>query len=366
MTVTTTDPRPDFRLMTLSHMTAFYHLQMPRWLFADARYTGLSLEAKVAYTFLLNRFQLSRRNGWVNGQGEVYVIYTRADMASEMQISYKKAIACFRELTEKRLIWEQRAGRGLPNRIFMAEVQLDEAAAYTYDCAPFSPAPGPAETAFLDPGSSGAEEDKTEAEPAKAAPADRSAPVRPVRPALHDMPETPFRSCQTGTSGPAEAAVPDLPERHTSNTEKSKKEKRDTEKEKISTDGQDGRARGARRADEEQIALSHLEAQCELHFFEPEEAGVFRDVIAWLYYCDGLRLDGCTYPQSYVRRELSRLDWDTLAAALDRLRENENEGMKRTLAYAAKTVFSTLLETDSDIVLDPVLNRCRANRRRAV
>ena len=26
----------------------------------------MSLEAKVAYTFLLNRFQLSRRNGWVN------------------------------------------------------------------------------------------------------------------------------------------------------------------------------------------------------------------------------------------------------------------------------------------------------------
>ena len=108
--------RPSFGLIKLNDVISYYHMQMPRWLFSDSGYSDMTIESKVAYTFLLNRFQLSRRNGWVNRYGEVYVIYTREDLAQEMQISYKKAIACFKELTEKHLVWEQRQGRGLPNR----------------------------------------------------------------------------------------------------------------------------------------------------------------------------------------------------------------------------------------------------------
>ncbi|WP_297283053.1 replication initiator protein A [uncultured Agathobaculum sp.] len=124
--------RPAFTLMKLNDAISHFHMQMPRWLFSDPQYSGLSLESKVAYTFLLNRFQLSRRNGWVNRHGEVYVIYTREDLAREMQVSYRKAIACFKELAQRHLLWEQRQGRGMPNRIFLAEVQLNEKAAYAY------------------------------------------------------------------------------------------------------------------------------------------------------------------------------------------------------------------------------------------
>ena len=130
--------RPSFGLMKLNNIISYYHMQMPRWLFSDSGYSDMTLESKVAYTFLLNRFQLSRRNGWVNRYGEVYVIYTREDLAGEMQISYRKAISCFKELTEKHLVWEQRQGRGLPNRIYLAEVQFSEKASFAYDCAPFS------------------------------------------------------------------------------------------------------------------------------------------------------------------------------------------------------------------------------------
>ena len=97
--------RPSFQLMCQTDVQNIYHMQMPRWLFTDPRYIGLSLEAKVTYTFLLNRFQLSRLNGWVNDNGEVFVIFTRESLAAEMQITYKKAIAAFRELVAARLIW---------------------------------------------------------------------------------------------------------------------------------------------------------------------------------------------------------------------------------------------------------------------
>ena len=62
--------KPSFPLMKQGDIQNIYHLQMPRWLFTEPRYMGLSLEAKVAYTFLLNRFQLSRLNGWINDDGE--------------------------------------------------------------------------------------------------------------------------------------------------------------------------------------------------------------------------------------------------------------------------------------------------------
>ena len=129
----TNENRPDFALMKLSGAISYFHMQMPRWLFCDPHYTDMSLEAKVAYTFLLNRYQLSRRNGWVNRHGEVYIIYTREDLAREMQVSYRKAISCFKELADRKLVWEQRQGRGLPNRIFLAEVELDEKSCYTYE-----------------------------------------------------------------------------------------------------------------------------------------------------------------------------------------------------------------------------------------
>ncbi|MFR6591147.1 MAG: hypothetical protein ACLURV_14780 [Gallintestinimicrobium sp.] len=49
---------PSFRLMRQTDIQNVWHMQMPRWLFSDPRYADMSLDAKVTYTFLLNRFQL--------------------------------------------------------------------------------------------------------------------------------------------------------------------------------------------------------------------------------------------------------------------------------------------------------------------
>ena len=70
MRATEMKERPSFPLMRQTDVQSIYHMQMPRWLFSDPRYADMSLDAKVAYTFLLNRFQLSRRNGWTNERGD--------------------------------------------------------------------------------------------------------------------------------------------------------------------------------------------------------------------------------------------------------------------------------------------------------
>lgn len=85
-----------------------YHMQMPCWLFSDPRYADMNLDAKVTYTFLLNRFQLSRRNGWVNDYGEVFVIFPRKELAKELRVGEKRATAAFQTLASLSLIWEKR------------------------------------------------------------------------------------------------------------------------------------------------------------------------------------------------------------------------------------------------------------------
>ena len=341
--------RPAFTLMKLNDAISHFHMQMPRWLFSDPQYSGLSLESKVAYTFLLNRFQLSRRNGWVNRHGEVYIIYTREDLAREMQISYRKAITCFKELAQKHLLWEQRQGRGMPNRIFLAEVQLDEKNAYAYDCAPFCPAPRPAEIAVLN----GDNETPDAAEPADEQPvmsygqpdADEDASARPAEITVLDMPNPQVLTCQNGSSRSAEIAVLDMPKPHTSKKEKRKKEKSDTE-----------RSSTVERA-RERAELDHLIRRCEFDLFEPEEQTVLRDAITWLYYCGELTIGPCTYPQLQVRETLWRLNWEVLDCALAKLRENEKAELRNTLVYTAKVVYSTILERSCDTMLDPLVNR---------
>lgn len=192
---------PNFPLMKRSQIVSFFHLQMPRWLFAEPEYAGLSLYAKVAYTFLLGRYQLSQRNGWVSEQDEVYVIFTREELAVEMQVSYKRAIASFKELQDANLIWEQRRGRGLPNHIYLADVEHETPQAY--QSAPFCGEPArPAEMEGLADGEEAAEEELLRESPAGSAGLPRDDPAAPAQ----DLPKVDPLTCQYGISRPAKTA----------------------------------------------------------------------------------------------------------------------------------------------------------------
>ena len=57
-------------------------LRFPLILLSNPRYKEMSLEAKFVYALLLNRLTLSQKNGWINEDNEVYLIYTREEAAS--------------------------------------------------------------------------------------------------------------------------------------------------------------------------------------------------------------------------------------------------------------------------------------------
>ena len=56
-----------------SEQFAFYRI--PKILFTDDRFRVLSAEAKTLYGILLDRVTLSAKNGWIDQQGRVYIIY---------------------------------------------------------------------------------------------------------------------------------------------------------------------------------------------------------------------------------------------------------------------------------------------------
>ena len=55
----------------------FSYFRVPKILFRDIRFKDLSTDAKTLYGILLDRMSLSVKNGWLDGQGRVYIIFPR-------------------------------------------------------------------------------------------------------------------------------------------------------------------------------------------------------------------------------------------------------------------------------------------------
>ena len=54
----------------------FSFYRIPKALFQEPRFQSLSTDAKTLYGILLDRMSLSVKNGWLDEQGRVYIIYT--------------------------------------------------------------------------------------------------------------------------------------------------------------------------------------------------------------------------------------------------------------------------------------------------
>ena len=314
---------PSFRLMRQTDVQNVWHMQMPRWLFSDPRYADMSLDAKVTYTFLLNRFQLSRRNGWVNDAGEVFVIFPRKALAKELRICEQRVTAAFRKLAEFQLIWEKRCGRGDANQIYLASVTpIDDP---NYECAPFcsesyeSCGSRTADAAFLD-----AEEPQ------------ELPPQNPGIPAFRtedpDVPEP-----QDLGASNTDLSQPDIAFSDVSPSVPSEDRPADDEKE-----------------------LTGILDACELSYFEPEVARVFENAIERLFYSDKLRIGQAVLPQSRVRSRLHRLNYFVLQEAEIKLHANRNVPVRDSTKYVMSTVYNCITETESDLLVDPYLNSLRS------
>lgn len=323
--------RPTFQLMCQTDVQNIYHMQMPRWLFSDPRYCEMSLDAKVAYTFLLNRFQLSRRNGWVNEHGEVFVIFPRKALAKELRICEQRVTAAFKKLVELKLVWEKRCGRGDANQIYLARVTPIEDPSYS--CAPFTT------------------EEQADACGSRTAVFEGLAAAD--TPAADQEPQNP-QSKNHGNSD-SRAADPAFPEPQVMLP--SKKEKREIEKSHIEvSQSVSALSRDGRTDAEEEAELLDILNSCELYCFAPEVALVFENAIERLFYSDSFRIGNATLPRCRIRAKLRRLNGMILRDAESKLHANKDQNVKNSTAYTMAVLFNCIAESESDLLIDPYLN----------
>lgn len=98
----------------------FSFYRIPKVLFTEERFQSVSTEAKVLYGLLLDRMSLSARNGWLDEEGRVYIIFSVEDIMTSMGCANQKAAKLLYELESKcSLIERKRQGLGKPNLIYV-------------------------------------------------------------------------------------------------------------------------------------------------------------------------------------------------------------------------------------------------------
>lgn len=99
---------------------AFYRI--PRLLIKDARFKGLSNDAKLLYGLMLDRMSLSMKNEWLDEENKAYIIYPLDAVMEDLACCYTKAVNVLAELDSNKgigLIERVRRGLGKPDIIYV-------------------------------------------------------------------------------------------------------------------------------------------------------------------------------------------------------------------------------------------------------
>ena len=95
-------------------------LRVPKILLQNDAYRGLSADAKMLYSLLLDRVGMSIQNGWKDEYDRVYIIFSIDEIKRSLNCGKNKAIQLLQELEEKvDLIERKKQGLGRPNLIYV-------------------------------------------------------------------------------------------------------------------------------------------------------------------------------------------------------------------------------------------------------
>ena len=326
---------------------SFSFYQMPLWLFRDEHYFNMSMNARVTYTFLLNRFRLSQANNqakpgaWTNEDGDLFVIYPRNELASDLHIALNSAIRAIKELVSFGLISETRPGQGRANRIYLIDTPLLRSS-LANTVVPAESVPPQASTAPI--------QDILMSRAANSEGLNKSTPERTqtCESQVTQICDSEIQNRKNGFTFVPEPEIPESQKWVASNIYINKINSG------ISTNKSVSQSRahtGARKCE-----LDRLDAICESAdlnlLFDPaygystSDAKLMQDSIHRLFFTESLTLDKASYPQEYIRSRLGELTIGIIDTTLERLRQNV-KNVRNKLSYAAKTLFSCILESET-------------------
>jgi hypothetical protein len=117
---------PVFKRYKASYIKSITFYQLPKFLFGKDSYFGkLSNDAKVLYSILRDRHELSLSNGWEDENHDVYLIYSRNDMADLLNMSQPTLRKVIKELIKYNLMEEVRQGLNKPNLIYLNYIEFE-------------------------------------------------------------------------------------------------------------------------------------------------------------------------------------------------------------------------------------------------
>ena len=309
-------------------------LKIPKTMFANDAYRSLSSDAKLTYALLYDRLSLSKLNGWINDNDEVFLIYTREEISEDLGISYKKAISAFRELLEVELIAEKRRGRGEANMIYIVKPEITEIQAKRYT-----------QQENLRYAESAYQENETGAEICGNG-------------TSCEHPEV--ENFQNGISGTAVTEHQDMPISHTNKTDNIKTNINHTENSQSASCVKRHWyvPEECDRHTDEIYNLDDILENCCLDLFEEDERILLYDALERMYYTDGLKIGNAVLPLNRVRSRMYDIDHTVLQSALFNLHKNDRE-IKNITSYVISTIFNCIAESQSILHVDPYLNSIR-------
>ena len=108
-----------FRYYYGSEADQFNFIKIPKTLIVEDMFSELTVTAKMLYGVLLDRMNLSMKNGWLDEENRVFIHYQISDIMADLKMSKGTAVKYLNELEEFGLIEKKRQGLGRANIIYV-------------------------------------------------------------------------------------------------------------------------------------------------------------------------------------------------------------------------------------------------------
>ncbi len=114
----------------------FRFYRIPKQLFVNPAFSGLSSDAKVLYGLMLDRMSLSIKNGWKDSEDRVFIYFTLSEIQELMNCGHNKGVRILAELDSEKgigLIERIKQGLGKPSKIYVMNFLVPESSSVTDD-----------------------------------------------------------------------------------------------------------------------------------------------------------------------------------------------------------------------------------------
>ena len=104
----------------------YSYINIPRVLMTKNRYKDLSSDAKVVFGILLDRLGLAVKYGWIDDDGQAYIIYLQEELQRDMNMSKRRVIETLQELEQIGLIERIQRGARQADVIYLKKFMVNE------------------------------------------------------------------------------------------------------------------------------------------------------------------------------------------------------------------------------------------------